>query len=67
MRLKDLVRDLADLIWQREQETGRPVEDSVLTYIHDAVVTELDYRRRMQELDRRLSELESIPQTAAAG
>ena len=69
MHLKDLVRDLADLIWQREQQTEhsteRFTEDSVLTYVHDAVVTELDYRRRMLELDRRLHELEGVPQTAA--
>lgn len=65
MHLKDLVRDLADLIWQREQHTAGASEDSVLTYVHDAVVTELDYRRRLLELDRRLRDLEGVPQTAA--
>ena len=67
MHLKDLVRDLADLIWQREQQTEQAVEDSVLTYVHDAVTTELDYRRRMRELDRRLRDLEGIPQAATTG
>ena len=67
MHLKDLVRDLADLIWQREQQTEQAVEDSVLTYVHDAVTTELDYRRRMRELDRRLRELAGIPQAATTG
>lgn len=67
MHLKDLVRDLADVIWEREQHTQRPVEDSVLTYVHDAVVTELDYRRRLLELDRRLNELEGVSQPTAAG
>lgn len=67
MHLKDLVRDLADLIWQREQQTEQTVEDPVLTYVHDAVTTELDYRRRMRELDRRLRELEGIPQAATSG
>lgn len=67
MHLKDVVRELADLIWQQEQQTARAAEDSVLTYVHDAVVTELDYRRRMVELDRRLHELEAIPQPTATG
>jgi len=67
MHLKDLVRDLADLIWQREQQTKHGVEDAVLTYVHDAVVTELDYRRRMHELDHRLNELESAPEAVATG
>lgn len=65
MHLKDLVRDLADLIWQREQQSEQATEESVLTYVHDAVVTELEYRRRTTELDRRLGELEGVPQTAA--
>jgi hypothetical protein len=65
MHLKDLVRDLADLIWQREQQTEQAVEDPVLTYVHDAVTTELDYRRRMRELDRRLRDLEGVPQAVA--
>ncbi len=64
MHLKDVVRELADLIWQQEQQTARAVEDPVLTYVHDAVVTELDYRRRMLELDRRLNDLEAVPQPA---
>lgn len=67
MHLKDVVRELADLIWQQEQQTARAVEDSVLTYVHDSVVTELDYRRRMVELDRRLHELEAVPQPAVTG
>ncbi|HLY24319.1 MAG TPA: hypothetical protein VKT83_17780 [bacterium] len=67
MHLKDLVRDLADLIWQREQQTEQAVEDPVLTYVHDAVTTELDYRRRMRELDRRLRDLEGVPQAVATG
>jgi len=65
MHLKDLVRDLADLIWQREQQTEQAVEDPVLTYVHDAVTTEMDYRRRMRELDRRLRDLEGVPQAVA--
>lgn len=67
MHLKDVVRELADLIWQQEQQAARAVEDAVLTYVHDAVITELDYRRRMVDLDRRLHELEPIPQPTATG
>ncbi len=67
MHLKDVVRELADLIWQQEQQTARAVEDPVLTYVRDAVVTELDYRRRMLELDRRLHDLQTVPQPVATG
>jgi hypothetical protein len=67
MHLKDLVHQLADLIWEREQQTHHPSEDAVLTYVHDAVVTELDYRRRLTELDRRLTDLEAVPQSVTAG
>jgi hypothetical protein len=66
MHLKDVVRELADLLWQRELQTENAAEDSVLTYVHDAVVTELEYRRRIVDLDRRLTELEGgVPQTTA--
>ncbi|HET7264423.1 MAG TPA: hypothetical protein VFL28_07115 [bacterium] len=67
MHLKDVVRELADLIWQQEQKIAHAAEDPVLSYVHDAVVTELDYRRRMLELDRRLNELEAVTQPAITG
>jgi hypothetical protein len=65
MRLKELVRELADLIWQMEQQTQRTVEDTVLAYVRDAVTTEMEYRRRVQDLDRKLAELERISEAAA--
>jgi hypothetical protein len=65
MHLKEVVRDLAELIWQMEQQTRHAPEDAVLAYVRDAVTTEVEYRRRMQELDRKLVELEGIPETAA--
>lgn len=59
MGVKDLVQELADLIWRREIE-GRPsMESAILGYLQDAVAAELEYRRRMRELDGRLAELES--------
>jgi hypothetical protein len=66
MQLKELVGGLADLIWQREQRSQHASEDEILTYVHDAVTTELEYRRRMHELARRLSELENIPEPATS-
>jgi hypothetical protein len=65
MRLKEGVRDLAELIWQMEQQTQHAAEDAVLAYVRDAVTTEVEYRRRMHELDRRLGELERMSESAA--
>jgi hypothetical protein len=65
MNLRELVRDLAELIWQMDQQTQRTTEDAVLAYVRDAVTTEVEYRRRMQELDRKLADLERIPEAAA--
>jgi hypothetical protein len=67
MPLRQLVGQLADLIWQREQGMQRAVEDAILTYVHDAVTTELEYRRRMHELEHRLGEIERIPEPSTAG
>ena len=60
MQLKELVHHLTDLIWQAEQHTEHPVDDAILTYVRDAVAAEIEYRRRMRELDRRLIELETV-------
>jgi hypothetical protein len=59
MGVKDLVQELADLIWRREVEGRPPMESAILGYLQDAVAAELEYRRRMRELDGRLAELES--------
>jgi hypothetical protein len=55
--LKDLAHKLADYIWEhRDQESAAA---SILQYIQGVVGTELEYRRRMRDLDQRLAELES--------
>jgi len=58
MELKELVHKLTDFIWAREQQTRQSAETAILSYVQDAVLVEIEYRRRMHELDRRLSELE---------
>jgi hypothetical protein len=58
MRLEDIARQVADLIWHHEQRTNQPMEEAIVTYIRDAVRAEIEYRRRMVDLDRRLAELE---------
>lgn len=63
MELKEMVRGLADLIWEREQRIPQ-VETAILGYVQDVVLAEIEYRRRMRDLDRRLTELES---TSEAG
>ena len=65
MQLKEIVHNLTDLIWQAEQQTERPLDDAILTYVRDAVAVEVDYRRRMRELDHRLIELETVHAVAA--
>ena len=60
MQLGESVRQLSDLIWQLEQRKKRPLEDAILAYVRDAVTTEIEYRRRLNDLDRKLAELESI-------
>lgn len=59
MQLKEMVHQMADSIWEHEQRTKQRTEDAVLTYVRDAVSAELEYRRRVTDLDRRLVELES--------
>lgn len=60
MQLKEIVHNLTDLIWQAEQQTDHPLDDAILSYVRDAVAVEVDYRRRMRELDRRLIDLETV-------
>jgi hypothetical protein len=59
MQLKEIVHNLTDLIWQTEQHNDHPLDESILSYVRDAVAVEVDYRRRLRELDRRLIELET--------
>ncbi len=60
MDLRDYVHKLTDLIWDREHKSQRPVDAAILSYVQDAVIAELEYRRRMSDLDRRIAELESM-------
>src|SRR5579859_1261487 len=65
MQLQELVHHLTDLIWQAEQRTEHAMDDAILTYVRDAVNAEIEYRRRMRELDRRMAELETPKEIAA--
>ena len=65
MQLQELVHHLTDLIWQAEQRTEHAMDDAILTYVRDAVSAEIEYRRRMRELDRRMAELETPKEIAA--
>ncbi len=64
MELGELVHKLADLIWEREERMQRPIDATILSYVTDAATAELEYRRRMRDLDRRLAELEHAEETA---
>jgi len=58
VKLKDLVHQLTELILALEEQDQHPDVDAILSYVHDAVTVEMEYRRRMRELDRRLAEIE---------
>ena len=55
MELQSFVATLVGMISEREQRTRRQMDTAVLEYVRDAVTTELEYRRRMHELDRRIA------------
>ena len=57
MELKQFVTALVVMIWEREQQTQRSIDTATLGYVQDAVAAELEYRRRMRELDRRIADL----------
>ncbi|HEX9246211.1 MAG TPA: hypothetical protein VGA35_08615 [bacterium] len=59
MELRQFVASLASMIWERERKTQQQVDALVLGYVHGAVAAELDYRRRMHELNRRLAEIDN--------
>jgi hypothetical protein len=60
MDLREFVHKLTDFIWEREHKSQKPVDAAILSYVQDAVIAELEYRRRMFDLDRRIAELESL-------
>ncbi|HET9000589.1 MAG TPA: hypothetical protein VFP86_13170 [bacterium] len=56
--LRALSLSLAEAIWEQERN-GRAVPgQAILDYIRDAVTAELEYRRRVSTLERRLADLE---------
>jgi hypothetical protein len=60
MELRDYVHKLTDFIWDREHKTQKAADAAILSYVQDAVIAELEYRRRMSDLDRRIAELELL-------
>lgn len=60
MELREYVHKLTDFIWDHEHKSQKPVDAAILSYVQDAVIAELEYRRRMFDLDRRISELETL-------
>ncbi len=64
MSLREVVHKLVDLILEREQQAQQGAEAAILSYIQDAVAAEVEYRRKMRDLDRRLAELEGAVETA---
>ncbi|HKV44436.1 MAG TPA: hypothetical protein VJT32_07160 [bacterium] len=60
MDLRDFVHKLTDFIWDREHQSQKSVDAAILSYVQDAVIAELEYRRRMQDLDRRIAELDAL-------
>lgn len=66
MELREYVHKLTDFIWDRERRSQKPVDAAILSYIQDAVIAELEYRRRMSDLDRRIAELESLTGAAVS-
>jgi hypothetical protein len=60
MELREYVHKLTDFIWDREHRSQKSVDAAILSYVQDAVLAELEYRRRMHDLDRRIAELEAL-------
>lgn len=65
MELREIVHQLTELIWQGQQRAEHVTDDAILAYVRDAVGAEIEYRRRVRELDSRLSGLK-IPQEVVA-
>ncbi len=60
VQLKELVHGLTDLIWTLERDRPQSAEGPILSYVQEAVAVEIEYRRRMRDLDRRLAEIEGV-------
>jgi cell division septum initiation protein DivIVA len=55
--IKTLVRRLAESLWEREQRERAVDAATMLAYVREAVTVDIEFRRRMLNLDRRLAEL----------
>lgn len=60
VQLKELVHSLTDLIWTLERDKPQSAEGPILSYVQEAVAVEIEYRRRMRDLDRRLADIEGV-------
>jgi len=58
MTLQELVDRLTAFVWALEEQTQRPEDAAVLSYLRDAVTAELEYHRRRRGLALRRAELE---------
>lgn len=58
--LRGISRWLVDATWEHEQRGHGLLEEAVLSCIQDLVRTELEYRRRTQDLEHRRAELEFL-------
>ncbi|GEM_PF-4090103 len=55
--IKTLVRQLAESLWERERRRQGADASTMLAYVSDAVSVDIEFRRRMLKLDRRLAAL----------
>lgn len=65
--LTDLVSRLVEMILSLEAERGERSDGAVLSYVHDAVTTEIQHRRRTRELTSTLSAIERLTTPVPAG
>jgi hypothetical protein len=65
--LTDLVSRLVDVILSLEAERGELSDGAVLSYVHDAVTTEIRHRRRTRELTGTLSAIERLTTPVPGG
>ena len=63
IELKQVVKELTELIWVRGLSLQRPVEAAVLRFVQGAVAAELEYRRNIRDLYLLLAEAESPEET----
>ena len=67
IELKQVVKELTELIWVRGLSLQRPVESGVLRFVRGAVAAELEYRRNIRDLYLLLAEAGSPEETVSPG